>query len=304
VTSVLVTGAGGYIGRRITRRLAAEGFGVRALVRTPLAWPDGVEQLVGDLTAPRGLAEEAVAGMDAVIHLAGANEVAMATDPTGASAATLSAAQRIADSGIGRIIYLSTIHVYGAAMAPDAVIREDTPPSPVHPYAQIRLDCEGIFTRSSAAASIFRLTNGVGAPAAPEVQRWSLVANELCREGALYGRLTLRSSGVQWRDFVALTDVESVLLAQVAHGDVGLYNLGSGVSRTVRSLAAMIQDSFESFGCPRPELVAPDAPAESPAAYHVNIDRLSQLGIGPPTPLRAAVDETVSFCLDHRELLG
>ena len=51
---------------------------------------------------------------------------------------------------------------------------------------------------------ILRLTNAVGAPADPSVDRWSLVANDLCPPGRADGRLALRSAGVQWRDFVAL----------------------------------------------------------------------------------------------------
>ena len=305
MTSVLVTGAGGYIGQRLTHQLAADGVAVRALVRAPLQWPAGIEQVVGDLVVQPGLAQEIARGVDVVIHLAGANEIATALEPGTAVSDTITAAERVASSGAERVIYLSTVHVYGDALTPGALVGEDTAPSPTHPYAVARLACEKVFTHSGLSALVFRVTNGVGPPWRPDVPRWSLVANDLCREGATTGRLTLRTPGVQWRDFIALRDIESALSALVRSSSfrAGIYNLGSGRSVTIRDLAGIVQDSFVGLGEPRPDLVAPAPPPDPPGPYHVDITALELLGIRPQTPLRTAVDETVRFCLAHRARL-
>jgi nucleoside-diphosphate-sugar epimerase len=70
----LVTGAGGFLGRALVRRLAAEGHEVRAMVR-PGADAEGLgasgaEVVRGDVTDPGSL-PAAVAGRDVVFHLAG-----------------------------------------------------------------------------------------------------------------------------------------------------------------------------------------------------------------------------------------
>jgi UDP-glucose 4-epimerase len=308
VTTVLVTGAGGYIGQRLVTRLVNDGVSVRAMVRRPVAWPERVagrlDEVVGDLVADPDLAAKAIDGTDAVVHLAGANEAAMGSDPERALAETVLAAERVAVDA-ARVIYFSTIHVYGAAMQEGAVIDEDTPAVPVHPYAAARLACEGVFERSGVPALLFRLTNGVGAPARPDVQRWSLVANELCREGAVHGRITLRTSGAQYRDFIALANVESVVSGLIERSfDSGIFNLGSGESVTVRSLAGLIGDSFEKFGEPRPELIAPPLPDVVAGPYRIDISRLAALGVVMPARLPDAVDETVQFCLSHRRGLS
>ncbi len=65
---VLVTGAAGFIGRRLCQRLKDEGVTVRALLRRPAEGP-WQEQVVADLTAP--VPEDLARGVDVVFHLAG-----------------------------------------------------------------------------------------------------------------------------------------------------------------------------------------------------------------------------------------
>ena len=71
---ILVTGAAGYLGSHIVKRLADEGQAVRALVRNH-AWAEAegrlanlkIEWIEGDVTKPETLAA-AMQGVDAVIH--------------------------------------------------------------------------------------------------------------------------------------------------------------------------------------------------------------------------------------------
>ncbi|WP_406073867.1 SDR family oxidoreductase [Micromonospora sp. NBC_01638] len=65
---VLVTGAGGHLGRAVLERLRDDGISVRPTSRRPRGGSD-VEWVVADLATGDGLAE-AVTGMDAVLHLA------------------------------------------------------------------------------------------------------------------------------------------------------------------------------------------------------------------------------------------
>ncbi|WP_406077829.1 SDR family oxidoreductase [Micromonospora sp. NBC_00858] len=65
---VLVTGAGGHLGHAVLARLRDDGVSVRATSRRPRTG-SAVEWVVTDLATGDGLTE-AVAGMDAVLHLA------------------------------------------------------------------------------------------------------------------------------------------------------------------------------------------------------------------------------------------
>lgn len=113
---VLVTGASGFIGTALVPRLVAAGHAPRLLLRRAPATPPepSVEVVRGDLLEPPSLAQ-AVAGMDAVIHL-GAATSAGRTDPTlayrvnvGGASALVRACQR---AGCRRIIAVSTQHVH------------------------------------------------------------------------------------------------------------------------------------------------------------------------------------------------
>jgi UDP-glucose 4-epimerase len=178
-------------------------------------------------------------------------------------------------------------------------------PEPRATYGISRLASE----HAAAAAAnghyelvVLRLTNSVGAPYDPNVDRWTLVATDLCRQGALNGELKLRSSGVQWRDFVSLGDVCEAIIRTSEPAErfpSGTYNLGSGRPLTVLALTNMIQDAFERRTGNRPELHAPAPSGDPPEPYRVSVDRATAAGMRLNTPLEDAVAETVDFCLEH-----
>jgi len=68
--SVLVTGAGGFLGRHIVARLIARGRTTRGLdIAWPLALPEGAEKIEASILDPAAL-DRATAGVDLVIHAA------------------------------------------------------------------------------------------------------------------------------------------------------------------------------------------------------------------------------------------
>src|SRR5262249_16164876 len=112
--NVLVTGATGDVGGYVTTRLLADGAAVRGLCPSASGrLPREVEVALGDLTAPQTL-ERAVAGMDAVVHcaahLGGGGRALHAQINAAGTRALLAAAQR---AGVGRLVHLSTVAVYG-----------------------------------------------------------------------------------------------------------------------------------------------------------------------------------------------
>jgi len=101
--SILVTGATGTLGSLITHGLASAGADVTALVRTrgKVAFPDGVTEVVGDLTdVPSIRAALASARTLFLLNAVTPDEVTQA----------LIALNLAREAGIERIVYLSVIH--------------------------------------------------------------------------------------------------------------------------------------------------------------------------------------------------
>lgn len=297
-----VTGAGGYLGSRLVQELQADGGPVRALVRTSVPWLHADDQRSVDLLEPVAQVADALAGCRAVVHLAGHNEVVAGDDPDRALAETLVATRHVTEAalaaGVGRLVFVSTVHVYGTRLAPGATVDEDVAPAPRGVYAIARLAAEHLVAAGPDPV-VLRLSNAVGAPAHPDVDRWTLVAADLCRAAVTTGSLVLRSSGQQWRDFIALSDVVRAVARSADPGAVpaGTYNLASGQPTTVRALAELVQDRVEARTGRRPELRAPDPTEPDPEPYRVDPGRLAAHGVVATRSLSDSVDEIIDLCL-------
>jgi len=144
---VLITGASGFIGGHVARRLAREGRTVRCLVRassdTSSLRELDIELVIGDLQDARSL-HEAAAGCSHVLHCA-----ALVSDwatKQEIAAANVAGTRRLliasAGAGVQRFVHLSTTDVYGHPGA--AEVAETQPPARRFRnwYAQTKLEAE------------------------------------------------------------------------------------------------------------------------------------------------------------------
>ena len=129
--TVLVTGATGFVGSAVARRLLAEGLPVRALVRggTDCRNLDGldVEVVDGDLLDEPSL-RRAVRGCEALFHVA-ADYRLWVPDPDRMHRINVSGTRALMlaalDAGVSRIVHTSSVATLG--LLPDGEADEDTP---------------------------------------------------------------------------------------------------------------------------------------------------------------------------------
>lgn len=148
---VLVTGASGFVGRELVRRLAREqAMTVRAAYRVPApASGAAVETVRVEGLGPDTRWEQALHGCDAVVHAAARVHLVHddAPDPLREyrrvnTAGTLTLARQAADAGVRRFVFLSSIKVNGEESLPGRPFRADDLPAPVDPYGISKLEAE------------------------------------------------------------------------------------------------------------------------------------------------------------------
>jgi nucleoside-diphosphate-sugar epimerase len=150
--NILITGASGFIGRALMKRLQTDQrFSVRAAVRSlsGLDRTEGADLIqTGDLGADVDW-QIALQGIDVVVHLAA--RAHMMQDTTANPLAehrkinvegTLNVARQAQNAGVKRFIFLSTIKVNGEQTPLGRPFRAEDHPSPVDAYAISKREAE------------------------------------------------------------------------------------------------------------------------------------------------------------------
>ncbi|HEY1722200.1 MAG TPA: NAD-dependent epimerase/dehydratase family protein [Magnetospirillaceae bacterium] len=145
---VLVTGANGFVGTAVCRRLLAERWTVVAALRQTHAMPDGVETRIVEPLGPTTSWTKALHGIDAVVHLAGRAHVMRETEADPAAifravntAGTLHLAQQAAAHGVHRFVFMSSTKVNGDVTGEKPFTFEDAP-APLDAYGRSKWEAE------------------------------------------------------------------------------------------------------------------------------------------------------------------
>ncbi|PYC75027.1 short-chain dehydrogenase [Micromonospora arborensis] len=260
--TILVTGATGFIGVRLVRRLAALGCTLVAMVRptsdrTLLTGIPGLRVAVADLDTGAGV-HAAIDGVDTVVHLAGQVKARRPsafrrgnTDSTGRLVAAVADADPLP-----RLVLCSSLAAAGPS-DPGRPRDESTPVAPVSEYGRSKL-------------------------AAEEIARAARVPTVVLRPTIVYGPgdhdflpsfLPMARLGTQLRptrpereySFVHVDDLCAALIAAVVRGetlppdggDAGVYLISDG---QVYGWSDFCRELATAIGRPRPRFVPVPGP--------------------------------------------
>ncbi|HSU67037.1 MAG TPA: NAD-dependent epimerase/dehydratase family protein [Tepidisphaeraceae bacterium] len=219
---ILVTGANGFVGRALARRLRESGEPVRLMVRRPSGKPaeDNVQLIYGDLGDPFAV-DRAVQGIEVVYHVG----AAMKGGPMEFQAGTVWGTRNVVDAcarhGVRRLVHMSSMSVLDHAGHEPATPVLET--SPYEPYPQQR----GLYTQTKLEAEKLVL----------EAARDGRINAVVLRPGQIYGPGTehFPPSGTisiagRWlvvgsgEHYVPFVYVENVVDALLLAADPGLPN--------------------------------------------------------------------------------
>lgn len=266
---VLVTGAGGFLGKHLVAELAAAGTTVVPLARVP-----------------SGRVPQA----DALVHLAfptdpderhAQSEVTVGAALAAASAAVVGAATR---AGARHVLLASSGKVYGPPRT--LPIGEAHPRTPDTGLGRLKALQEDALAYGAERSSAFGLTLLRVFNAYGEGQREPFVVAKIC--AALRASGTIRLGELDHRrDFVHVRDVARAFAVTLAApppvGEARILNVGSGRAASVREVLALLQcASGRRLRVERdPALLRPDEPPEERADW----TRLAAFGWRPEVTL-------------------
>lgn len=251
----LVTGAAGFIGAVVARKLKENGHRVITIDNLSTGFrqsiPEGVEFIQGDCQDAQIVGGLKELKFDAIFHIAGqsSGEVSF-DDPVydlqTNTQSTLLLLDLAKNTGCKKFVYASSMSVYGRQ--PDRPVSEDATTCPESFYAVGKLASEHylrIYQQFGITAISLRLFNVYGPGQNMANLRQGMVSIYLAQ--ALKNKHVLvKGSPDRYRDFVYIDDVVSAFLAAVEKSPASfcVYNVGTGVRTTVRQLISKIQKAL------------------------------------------------------------
>ncbi len=158
-STMLVTGANGFIGHHVCAAFVEDGWRVRGLVRSTWSLTPGIEpHIVADLLE-RAQVRRALVGVDTVIHLAGRSHVMgeHAADPAREFfrvnvEGTRVLLEEAIQADVGCFLLMSSV---GAVrLESETMLSEETPCYPTTPYGATKLAAENLVLELSPSTGI------------------------------------------------------------------------------------------------------------------------------------------------------
>ena len=291
---VLITGGAGFIGSHLADRLINEGNKVTIVDDLSSGSKEnlisGCKFIEGDLSRS-DVFKELDSNFDNVFHFAShvGQELSFETPVRDLEVNTLATARLIdwaMRNNKPKIVFASSMNVYGNPTNSLLPVDEDCPVSPPSPYAVGKLSSESLFTiyeNLGLESSSLRFFNIYG----PKQDFTNLKQGMV----SIYMSYVLKNKPIEvrgslnrFRDFVYVDDVVDACILASGKGVSGIYNISTNKKTTVRELITEILVCFEKN--PENYEIIEQAPTiRDQFGLFGNSNKLQSIGWKPKTPL-------------------
>ncbi len=285
---VLVTGATGFIGSALFRRLRSSGCNVEGLSLHG-GVVDGEKVAAVDLTSAESLFRYAQGrSYKAIFHIAAAIPGTIEQEnPSLCFLPNIQSVKNALDLSLAQkechLFFASTIAVYGKN--PQSPITEASAPLPDNYYALSKYAGELLcgLEAPKLPVTIFRISSPYG----PGYRR-NTVIRIFCEKAIKSEPLSLMGSGGRCQDFIYIDDITDAFVLALENRCTGVFNLCSGVAVTMRELAEKVISSLPASSSQIVLSGVGDPHEGLPARYSmVKLKKCS--GFSPQTSLEAGL---------------
>lgn len=291
--AMLVTGGAGYVGAVLVPMLLARGYRVRVLdlflYGEALEPRRNLELMRGDIRK-RGTVQNAVRGMDAVIHLASiSNDPSFALNPALGKSINYDATVELIDAagqaGVRRFIYASSSSVYG--IKNEKNVTEDLPLEPLTDYSKYKALCEEYLLRKHDHRFIPVVIRPATVCGYSPRMRLDLTVNILTIQ-ALVNRAMVVFGGSQKRPHIHITDMcrAYIALLEAPQEKVAATVFNAGYQNyTVMQIARMVRRVLGD-----PGITITVKPTNDARSYHISSEKIKrELGFEPNYTIEDAI---------------
>ncbi|MFF4448207.1 NAD-dependent epimerase/dehydratase family protein [Streptomyces sp. NPDC001502] len=298
-----MTGAYGFVGNAVVRRLSEAGHEVVALTHRPADVPlpelPVFETFRGDIRDGKALAA-ALDGVEGVCHLAALTRVRESFDRpeeyqevnAGGTAVLLDVLAAVSPSPAPRVVLGSTAAVYGAPVRQP--IGEDTVPAPGNPYGVSKLAADDALRARAEAGAVkavslrcFNVSGAVSGVGDADESR--IIPKAVAVAAGRYPHLEMNGDGDAVRDFVHVDDLARAFTLALEAGTSAPYRVYN-VGATAASMREIVATVERVTGRPVPVVHRPPQP--EPPRLVADISRITtDLGW---TPVQSSLERLVA----------
>jgi UDP-glucose 4-epimerase len=317
MSKILITGANGYIGARLSKFLSENGHQVTGLcypsAPTDKNWLSGLHQIItGDIREEGTITELSNLDIDCIIHLISldhnqCNKFPVLDIQAVNVTPTWNLLEKFKSKNLKRLIYFSTFQVYGKIKGNN--INEETPANIQNIYGLTHQLSENICNYYHTTTDIdclsVRLSNSYGSPVFADNNCWWLVINELCKETFESNVIQLKSDGSPFRDFIHSSDVcraINLLIEKETKTTINTFNLCTGRTYTILELAQMVKSVYKERYTKEIEILLPEGASlkqqcSDPqiSRYQIDNSRLKELGFVAQMTIKDGVNELFDY---------
>lgn len=299
MNTVLVTGAGGFLGRSVARHFA----GASRVVGVDVV-PEENAQLSALAAYHRVQLPDSRLGEilrehqpSLVIHCAGRASVPMsvndpASDFHDGVALTFDLLNALREHAPqSRFLLFSSAAVYGQPQS--LPVSEEHAPAPLSPYGFHKWQCEILCAEFAKVYGLRTASLRIFSAYGPGLRRQ--VMWDICQKALVKKSLKLQGTGAESRDFIHATDIARAAEIVANHAPMNgeVFNVSTGREVTIRDLSAMLLRALGVGIEPEFDGVVP---AGVPHNWRADVSRLNALGFHPGVPLEQGAQKFAAWC--------
>jgi len=257
---IIVIGAAGYIGSRLSLFLSEKGYDIIAVCRNIPAfqneWKNKIKEFIfGNINDDEIINKISSLKADIIINLVSLDHNQSEIDPKISMNINVQPTWNLlnlclSEHPVKKFIYFSTIHVYGKNQG--GLVLENQKVTPLNAYglthALSEEICNYYHRKTDTDCLNIRLSNSYGEPVFYNAKCWDLIVNDLSKSAYLDKKIVLKGDGKAIRDFIHFSDicegVASLIEGKINIGDENTFQFSSSKSIKMIDLAIKVKEVY------------------------------------------------------------